>query len=451
MPRLLILVAFAACALAQSRGGRASKASAAPPADGKWPIRTLTVKGNKVFPEKAILAVAGLKVGQIAVEAEFDAARERLMASGAFETVGFRFAPAADGKGYDASFEVAETTALYPVKFEDLGAPDADVAAAISAKDPLFSMANLPTKPAVLVRDATCVEEYLAARGVRDKGRPVSVVAEISDIGHGNLVALFHSAKSLPSVARIGFEGNQIVAGSVLRTAIATAGIGSQYNERRFREILDTTVRPIYEARGRMRVSFPNIRVEEEKDIKGVYVVVTVDEGESYTLAKVSVGRPSPLPEDALLHEADIKTGDVANFDLVAAGEDRIRLALRRAGYLDAKVTIERAFDDTKKTADVTFKIDAGPRFSMGKLRIEGLDLDGEAEMRRIWAMKPGDAFNPEYPDRFLERVRNEAMFDHLGGTKAETKTDAKASAVDVTLVFTGDAEAAKKLTRRKI
>ena len=67
--------------------------------------------------------MAGLKLGQIAGQPEFDAARDRLTASGAFETVGYKFLPAPGGKGFHARFQVAETLSLFPVKFEDLTCP----------------------------------------------------------------------------------------------------------------------------------------------------------------------------------------------------------------------------------------------------------------------------------------------------------------------------------------
>lgn len=453
MKRLLAVLALATCAFAQSRGGRASKAtpSAAPAVPDKWPIQTLAVEGNHVFPAAAILAIAGLKIGQVAGKTEFEDARDRLTASGAFETVGYKFLPAPDGKGFHASFQVAETTSLFPVKFEDLGVSDADLIAALTARDPLFSTANFPANQATLDRDAGWVEEILASRGIREKGAAMKVAASVADIGEGKLAVLFQPARSLPAVARISFEGNQIVAGSVLRMAIAQAGIGSPYTERHFREILIAAIRPVYEGRGRMRVSFPKIRTEEDEDVKGIHVIVTVDEGEVYTLHSVAVGKSSPLPEAQLLHEADIKTGDIANFDLIAEGLDRVKTAVRRAGYLDVKVSIDRQFDDVKKTADVTFRVDSGPLYSMGKLNIKGLDLDGEAEMKRIWSLKNGDAFNPEYPDHFLQTVREENLFDHLGKTKADTKIDAKTNAVEVTLSFAGAEDPLKKPTRRKI
>ena len=48
-----------------------------------------------------MLAVAGLKIGQIAGKEDFEAARDRLVATGVFETVGYRFAPVRQGAGYD--------------------------------------------------------------------------------------------------------------------------------------------------------------------------------------------------------------------------------------------------------------------------------------------------------------------------------------------------------------
>jgi len=64
------------------------------------------------------------------------------------------------------------------------------------------------------------------------------------------------------------------------------------------------------------------------------------------------------------------------------------------------------------------------------------LDLNGEAAIRKMWTHKEGTPYNPEYPDYFLGRVREENLFDSLGETRAETKIDDKTHAVDVTLYF---------------
>ena len=86
-----------------------------------------------------------------------------------------------------------------------------------------------------------------------------------------------------------------------------------------------------------------------------------------------------------------------------------------------------------------------------GKLTVTGLDLEGEAALKRIWSLKDGAPFNPEYPDHFLDRVREDGIFDHLGNTKAETRIDAKTHVVAVTLVFSADPTDQSKPTRHKL
>jgi hypothetical protein len=69
-------------------------------------------------------------------------------------------------------------------------------------------------------------------------------------------------------------------------------------------------------------------------------------------------------------------------------------------------------------------------------LDIKGLDLIGEPAIRKIWGLKPGKPFNAEYPDYFLNNVREQGLFDGLKQTRAETKLDDKALTADVTLYF---------------
>jgi outer membrane protein insertion porin family len=235
-----------------------------------------------------------------------------------------------------------------------------------------------------------------------------------------------------------------------LRESIAGAAVGAPYTEGSFRLILDASVRPVYEARGRLRVAFPRIRTEPVTDVKGLHIFVTVSEGESYKFGNVEIAGPAPLPPQDLLNTGEFKTGDMANFDRVKEGLEKIRKAVRRAGYLDVKVATDRDIHDAEKTVDVAVRIDAGPQYTMGKLNVVGLDLTAEAEMNRIWAIKEGKPFDPDYPALFLDRVREEGLFDNLGKTKPETRIDEKSHTVDVTLTFAGENPTTPGPTRRR-
>ena len=62
----------------------------------------MIVEGNHLYSKAQVLAVAGLRAGQTVGKPDFEAARERLLATGAFDTVGYSYAPDAKGKGYAA-------------------------------------------------------------------------------------------------------------------------------------------------------------------------------------------------------------------------------------------------------------------------------------------------------------------------------------------------------------
>lgn len=434
---LVILMLAAGCGFAQTRRPAQKKAAApspaAAPAD-KWPVQRISVEGNHDYTAEQVIAVTGLKIGQMAGRPEFDAARDRLLATGAFENVSYQFAPDADNKGFLATFQVVETPTAFPARIENLGVPSADVETYLKQKDPLFNTARLPATRAVLDRYTRLIEEYLQSRGSTDK-----VKAEVTADAPDQYAIVFHPARALPAVARVTFEGNRVLTQTVLQDAVWPSAIGAPYTEQTFRTILNAALRPIYEARGRIRLAFPKITTEPVSDVQGIKVHVTVDEGEVYSLGKVAFDGPVPVSPDSLLKTGDFKTGDIANFDKIGEGVDRIRTALRKAGYLETKVTTQRQVDDGKKTVDLDLHAEPGPLFTMGKLTYVGLDLEGEAEMNRMWNLKPGKPFNPEYPDFFLKRVREDGVFDHLGTTKAETKIDEKEHVVDVTLRFNGD------------
>lgn len=432
---LILLMLAAGPGFAQPRPAarKAAARKTEAPVRNKWPIERLVVEGNHNYAAEQVLAVAGLKIGQLAGKEEFDAARDRLVASGAFETVGYKFEPGPNQQGYVATFQVTEAEPAYPVRFENLGVPAADLEAVLRAKDPLFSMKKLPATKPVLDRYVGWLQQYLASRGNTEK-----LAARLTPGGAEQFEIVFRPARNYPSVAEVTFEGNKGVPQYVLRDAIGGVAVGQPYTEDHFRELLNTAVRPAYEARGYLRVKFTGIRTEPTKDVQGLHVFVTVDEGDTFQLSKVAIDGPSPVSPAALLKAGEFKTGEVANFDKVSEGLEKMRAVLRRAGYLDARLTPNRVLDDAKKTVDVGIRIDPGPQFLMGKLVITGLDLNGEFEMRRIWTLKEGKPFNPEYPQFFLNRVRQEALFDNLGETKSEIQRNEQDHTADVTLSFAG-------------
>jgi len=431
---LLVAAPFGSAQKAAPKAPRTAVKKAAPtaPAD-KWPIQSLAVEGSADYPSEQVLSVAGLKIGQMAGAPEFDAAHDRLVASGLFETVGYRFEPGPDGKGYKATFQVTEVGPILPLRFNDLGVPDADLEAILRAKDPLYIKGRLAASRPLIERYTAWLKEYLTAKGADSK-----ITGGVAPWPEA-LAVVFRPDKDLPAVAEVSFEGSKAFSEADLRIAVAGAAIGAAYTEERFRDILDHSILPVYEARGLMRVNFPKIRTEPVTgEVKGLHVFVTVEESEAYKLTKVTVAGPSPFKPEEVIGAGGFKLDQTANFDRVKDGLEAIRKMARRAGYLDAAVSSDREIHDAEKTVDIAIRIDAGPLYTMRKLTITGLDLTGEAELKRMWALDAGKPFDPDYPDLFLTRIREQGVFDNLGATKSVIEIDYKTHAVDVTLTFAG-------------
>jgi outer membrane protein insertion porin family len=154
---------------------------------------------------------------------------------------------------------------------------------------------------------------------------------------------------------------------------------------------------------------------------------------------------PSPEPAKELLKAGGFKSGDLANFDDINAGLDRMKKRLRREGYMRASLQAERHVNDQKKTVDLTIRPELGPQFLFGSLTIEGLDLNGEAQIKKMWVIETGKPFNVDYPDYFLDQVRSQGLFDDLGKTKSASKVNEETRTVDVTLNFGASTEPAAK------
>ena len=393
-----------------------------------WPIASLRVEGNNNYTDEQVIAMSGLRIGQVAGKNEFEAARDKLLSTGAFESVGYKFGPAAGGNQYVATFEVLEVGQIFPYRFESLGADEQELRTWLRKSEPSLGE-KIPATQQVLERVARSIEQFLARSGNQQK-----VVGRLSPEAGNELAVVFQPA-SLPAVAEVNFEGNTVIKSRTLQQAVSGAAIGSIFTEPRFRQILDLSVRPLYEEQGYLRVAFPKISTAPVKDVNGIGVTVQIEEGAIFQLREVALTGALAGRRD-LLKQGGFKLDEVANMTAVRKGVDDMVRSVQRSGHMKAKAETTRKLDDSAKTVDLAVQIDPGPQFAMGKLTIQGLDIQTEPHIRKLWALKGGKPFDIEYPDFFLKRIHEDQLFDNLGKTSASTKVDEQERTVDVTLVF---------------
>jgi outer membrane translocation and assembly module TamA len=111
-----------------------------------------------------------------------------------------------------------------------------------------------------------------------------------------------------------------------------------------------------------------------------------------------------------------------------------------------------RTVHEQAKTVDVTFTSVLGVQFLMGKLNVQGMDVVTEPVVRKLWKMKEGDPYDGDYPQFFLDRVKQDGYFDYLASTRWDQSINEKTNTVDVTLYFRGgeDPEQEKRKKRER-
>lgn len=430
--RIILLLVVAGAAIAQSHKPRKPAATDTPAHEegAPWPLEHLTVEGIHNYTAEQVLAVTALKVGDTVDKNKLEDARQRLLDTGVFDRAGYRYVSAQDSKGYDVTFEVAEMAQMYPIRFEDLPATDAQLRDLLKQKDPLFAP-KIPATKIEIDRYAKWIAEFLAEQNYHE-----TLVGKVTSEDSPELTILFRPAKQRASIARVKFTNTGDLPSGLLQTAISGVAIGVGYTEPRLRMLLDASVRPLYEARGMIRVSFPKVETAPAKDVDGVEVTVQVEQGPVYKLGRVSFTGSDDLTPKELNKLAPLKPDKPVNFDEVRAGQDKIAQSLRRDGYMLAKSEVHRTVNDSTKVVDLKFELIPGPQFTFHELTIVGLDIESEPVIRKLWGLRTGRPFNVDYPNHFLDRVKEMGIFDNLNKTNAESKVNPKDNSVDVTLYF---------------
>lgn len=410
-------------------------------------LHSIAVKGNRLYSSPAIIQESGLKVGDRVSAAVIERARKKLQDTELFANVTdeYRFTTGTSVQ-YDLTFEVSETTQLFPVRFERLDVSPDELKKYLRDHIDLYSD-RIPGTEGVLHRYSAAIQDFLAQANTKIK--PVKVHAIVSNDDPKELAVVFSPETPAPTISQVIVSGNKAVdTGAILRAVNAVA-IGAPVSDVRLQSILNGAIKPLYAAKGYAAVSFPKVETEPSKTDRGVVVKVEIKDGPAFTFGSIRF-HGSGLDEDEIRANIPFKPGQAFNADQV--DNFRIDLAhrLRRHGYLDATVLTDSQPDDSKHTVTVTYTVAPGSVYSFQTLDVQGLDVTSEPVIAKLWGEKPGRPFNPDYPDFFLKRVEEQGLFDNLGETRSDYTADASTHNVTVHLYFKGGASKQERARKKK-
>ena len=391
-----------------------------------FPLRAVNIVGNDHFASQDIAKATGLEIGARVSPSEFQLAMGKLRNSGAFEALEFRYGP--EGDGYQVTFTVQEVRDLYPVTFRGLGVADEELHALLKGKIPLYEKRVPPTGP--LVRMIGNVLQGFWAQ----QGNDSKIIGSLAPTIEDEFEMIFQPPSAIKTIAFVTFEDSGDITPLDLQRHFNQSAMGVPFSQPRLLELLHHNVRPLYEEKGRLGVTFCPCTSEPDTETHGILVNVHVEQGPLYVFGETRFHEGVKFESGELSRRIKFHDGETANMKLVNESLAEMEKLLKADGYLRAFGRYDREVNDSAKTVNVVLDLRPGDLYTFNSLTITGLDIVGEAAVKKRWDLKPGDSFNASYPKVFLSRVQR--MFDNLSKTDSKTKIDEETKKVDVELLF---------------
>jgi outer membrane protein assembly factor BamA len=385
--------------------------------------------------EEAV-AASGLQSGQDIDISILDAAAQRLMDSGLFKKLSYRYRTVGDEA--TVTFQVEEDqSAASPVVFDNfVWFSDEELATAVRRQVPTFD----GTAPDTAVDGITRALQQLLAEKKIDARVEYTPSGSLSSKKQEHIfsvdgINIRVCALSFPGASGVGNEELVSKSAPVLTDEYRRSFISAFARE---------NLIPVYRERGYLRAAFqaPIAILQSESEGKckgGVSVTLPVVEGSVYSWEKAEWTGNAAVSAEQLEKALAMKTSELANGLKIDKGINEAGEVYLKQGYLGLKIKPEPVFDDATNRVTYRISLEEGPQYRMGTLTISGLS---ESEIKRLnarWKLKLGDVYDGTYLKEFLKKdLRDELRASGSTPKKIDTsvQADREKLTVDVVIAF---------------
>jgi outer membrane protein assembly factor BamA len=363
-------------------------------------------------------------------------AANKLAKSGLFSDVHYRFS--SQGPNVSLEFQVTDANTL-PVAFDNFPwFTDEELDKAIRQSVELFD-GTAPEDGSYVETIAAVIKKQLEAVGV--PGRVEHRVLE-RPIGPG-LEVQYRLVGPTLTVGSVQFTDPLAQHDERVSERLQDL-VGKPFSRYYVDVFAAEQVQPIYLSQGFLKVQFgaPEARFSGDPnhpDLGHVVVIVPVTPGPRFTWGGASWSGNTVYDAAALNRMMGLSQGQTADGLAIEAGWEKIRQECGKKGYLDVSLDAEPNYDDAKATVFYNVRLSEGEPYTMGKLVITNLSLEGEKRLRKNWLLRSGQTFDLEYFNIFLSEVVKEALagtpvnYQHIGHF---LQRDRKTHIVNVLLDF---------------
>jgi outer membrane protein assembly factor BamA len=396
--------------------------------------KSIQFKGDPEYSVEELLDAAGLKKGVVLSSAEMNDHSRRLMDTGVFDNLTYKF------DGQDLVYLLRPSTQMYPIRLENLPlAPGPELDAKLHSRLPLYH-GKVPAEGSLLDDVRTQLEEMLSAQAINTK----LTAAPFSDRkapGKGAVTAIsFSIAAPTVQVGSIQLQGISPALETKLQPVLKETSEQS-FDTANSAANLENAFRSFYEDQGyaavKIHAARSGVAVISDGSIQ-IPFVVTVEEGRVYKMGTIQ------LPPDAPVEKAEIDK--VLN--RVGADQSRgiglrsvwmlIAQRYKSKGHLDCALAPHAQIDEAGGIVNYTVDVNPGPVYHLAFVKFDNVSDDMRKLLMHNWQLMPGDPFDQDYVTHFFLKAQLEdpVLQRTLAGAKTKFDVMADPQTHDVNLVI---------------
>lgn len=401
-----------------------------PAVSQKFLPKAIKFQGDPEYSDAELLAAAGLKKGVVLGYTEMQDYSKRLLATGAFSTVAFKF------DGLDLIFLLTPSPDLLPVRLENLPLkPGTDLDAKLHAQIPLYH-GKVPADGGLNDDVRAALEKMLADEGLQ---ATVTATTAADQFTHKVVAVSYSITAPQVTVSVAHLDGVSDAFGTKVRAVLAEA-LKNPFSTTDSASNIARAIEQSYGDQGYAAAKVQVTRSGDPTTTPEAIVVpfsVQVEEGRVYTIAAVH------LPADALVTQEEIEK--LLNTPSPQPMGVKVRSVwiliesrYQAKGYLDCKVTPHASLNDADATVSYNVDVDPGAVYHLAFVKFEGVSDELRNRLIHYWEMMPGDPFDKSYAAGFIYKAQQQDpdLRRSLAGVKIKFDVTANPNTHDVNLVI---------------
>lgn len=222
-------------------------------------------------------------------------------------------------------------------------------------------------------------------------------------------------------IKKIQIEGNKVFSAKKIKGVTDTKEwwmfsfiTSSGYYKKDQMDVDIEKIKDLYFNNGYIKVAVgePQIRLTDDK--KGMFITISISDGDQYTVSSIEITGNKVFPEDAVRKRITMLPDKPFSKEKLRKDIFSISELYSETGYALITVNPDVIPDESKKQVKLVLNISEGDRYRIGRIEISGNTKTRDKVIRREVRLDEGDIFNSTLIKRSYERINNLNFFESV-------------------------------------